>query len=717
MTHAAQPIANSTANSPGRSTATTVITTFLGAFLLFQVQPLAARTLLPSFGGGALVWASCLLFFQTALLIGNGYAALSTRLLRPRSQAAVHLLVMAASLLFVPLAFGDAGLAADGGQPQWQILAVLAATLGVPVLVTASTTTLVQSWYAQRQTRSPYSLFAVSNAASLLGLVTFPVFFEPLLSLSSQRALWSGTYGIYLLFFAIEALSALRRRADIGVRSLPAPPAIPGSTRMLWLAFSALGVVLLMATTSEITTNLAPVPLLWILPFSLYLGSYVLCFGLPAVYATARRRRLWFLGFAVLAVPTHWMALSWGAAGFPVLLALACLCLWFGCVVCHGELERLKPEPGQLGAFYLALALGGALGGTFVSLVAPAVFNDLWEYPAALAGIFFLAGASRARSLTPGGGAPGGSDPGGGAPGGGGRPFAAATKLAFGGASVVIFVLAALPMWAGPKALDVRRNAYGRLSVIEVNSGGEISRELLHGRIRHGSQRRDHPREPTLYYRRGSGIQLAFESLDDQRSRRVGIVGLGTGSMAAYGRPGDRLRFYELDPAVRTVARSFFTFLRDCPSLVEIVLGDARVELRRELAAATRAGDRQSLQLLAVDAFSGDAIPIHLITLEAFELYFAHLEADGLLALHLTNAHLDLAPVARTLARRLGREAIVVRAKLRSDGPAESTWVLVSSRRTFDDHPELRAAATPWPADVPDVVWTDEHASLLPLFR
>jgi len=660
---------------------------FLGSLLLFAVEPMIAKIILPWFGGAAEVWIVCLLFFQAALLAGYFYAHVLTRFVAPGWQRLVHVALLAASLASLPVIPSAAWKPAGDEAPLFLILGLLTATVGAPYVLLAATSPLLQSWFAQRNgaSASPYRLFALSNFGSLLALASYPVAVEPLLATIVQAKLWSALYGG---FVAICALTAWAVRDGNDLRA--ALPRVRGGARfgesLLWFALAACGSTLLMAVTNHITQNVAAIPLLWVIPLAIYLLSFILCFDSDRWY----RRVLFYILVAEL-IP----AMVYGAgghhanSGLYILLPLYLIGLFVACMVCHGELAAMRPRPERLTSYYLTIALGGAAGGIFVGAVAPSIFPALYELPLALivtGALAIFIGWRRAAPLD-----------------GQGQvilAIAGALWLAATGVAAV----QALGDTRG--ALVRERNFYGALQVVDrpAEGGAPATRRLMHGTIEHGVQIADpaHAMEPTAYYARGSGVGLAMGLLQSRGTVRVGVIGLGAGTLAAYGRAGDDFRFYEIDPQVADIARRDFGFLRASPARTSIVLGDGRLRLESETG--------RMFDLLVVDAFSGDAIPVHLLTEEAFGLYARHLAPGGVIAVHVSNQYLDLMPVVEAAAERLHLTA----RHLANAGDAAaavnpSDWVLVADAGFFMDRGlALSHAIAPDPA----AAWTDDYSNL-----
>jgi SAM-dependent methyltransferase/MFS family permease len=656
----------------------------LSAFLLFLVEPIVGRILLPEFGGAAAVWAACLLFFQLALLLGYLYGHWVATKLTLRMQALVHGSLLLVSLVLLPLALSG-GPASDGsGNPTLRILWMLALMVGLPFLALAASTPLLQAWYARgRGAGLPYRLFAFSNAGSLAGLLCYPVLVEPYLSLRHQTHGWAAAYGVFALLCGGLAVRASHDKSGT------APAATEGTgpgprwrERLLWVALAACSSSLLLAVTNLMTKDVAPVPFLWILPLSLYLLSFIVCFAHGSWYRSSL--------FGWLATPALFalaFVLAYSGTGKSLALAVGLLSagLFICCMFCHGELARLKPEPKHLTQFYLMVALGGALGAVYVALIAPWSYSDYYEFPVTLAFCAVLVWRLTLRNT--------------------------ASAIRLGLTLALIAYVCDVVYTPVRQARVAERNFYGTLKVIDTGEGRTALRTLLHGTVRHGSQwlSPERRRQATAYYGPHSGGALAIQDLTPE-SRRVGIVGLGPGTLAAYGRPGDYYRFYELNPLVIQIARSEFTYLGDCPSKVDIVEGDARLSLEGE--------PEQHFDVLVLDAFSGDSVPMHLLSREAFQLYFRHLKPGGVLAAHVSNRFLDLTSVVGRAAGSLGLSYLSV---LSLGNPDEqtlaATWVLVSANRGFLNSPVFKADGRRIPPASRVRLWTDDYSNLFMALR
>ncbi len=666
-------------------------TIFLGAFLLFLIEPLFAKQILPWFGGSAAVWATCLVFFQTALLLGYVYADVVTRRLPPKRQSALHLSLLLVSFMWLPIApqvFWREHVQID---PAWRILGLLTFSIGLSFVLLSATSPLLQTWYARRALgRSPYHLFALSNFASLLALLSFPFLIEPRLSSRQQSLLWSIVYGLFAICCSLSAwISRGRAPNAIAAREMPEAPVVevPPTTltKLFWMSLSACGAMMLLAVTNHLSENVAPVPLLWVVPLALYLVTFAIAFAKRRLYSR------WLV--------TRLLAVALGAAGYAIYdstithaiqisVPLFCGALFAVCLFCHGELVQRKPAVRFLTSFYLIIALGGAVGAVCVGLLAPHIFSGVYELPVVL----LLAAILGAIALWHEGWSA--------------RIFWPAVAV------TMCLVLVSNVRSARQSSVAMMRNFYGALRVEEFTVGRQLPyRSLIHGTIQHGAQYLTFPenRNPTTYYGRRSGVGLALRFCCDG-AKRVGVIGLGAGTLAAYGKPGDSFRFYEINPQVIQVANNWFTFLKQSPAKPEIILGDARLSLERE--------PPQQFDVLAVDAFSGDAIPVHLLTKEAFALYFRHLRPDGILAVHTSNTYLDLAPVVKLLAEDAEYATrLIVSEEDSTQLISAADWVLVTRNQHFLNAPETFTGSQTIVVPPNLRPWTDDYNNLLEILR
>ena len=661
------------------------LTVFLSAFLLFQIQPIVGKMILPWFGGGSSVWSACMVFFQTALLAGYAYAHWLQDKLTPRRQAFVHSLLLAFSLLALPIAADPSWKGRTLTTPSLGVLALLATTVGLPYLLLSTTGPLIQSWYAHsNRNGAPYRLYALSNLASMLALLSYPVLVEPRLALRAQSVLWSAAYAAFAALCAASAWWAARHDRHEAQQAVEEAPR-PAGTRqsLLWIALAACPAILLLSITRHLTQDVAPIPFLWVLPLCIYLLSFILCFDAPRYYY----RPAFLLALPVALIMIVRMMYQGGEDIVPG-VAWYSLCLFVFCMVCHGELVRRKPHPRQLTFFYLTLSIGGALGGTFVGLLAPALFTGFFEFNLGLALCAALAVIVLWRESR--------------------RWQRIATVSA-----ACLYVA-----WMAPQAWDqvagyrrVMRNFYSQLRVDQYDEDGVGPvRILWHGRISHGSQglRPAWRSRPTAYYCPDSGIGRLLAAHPGEPARKIGIVGLGVGTMAAYGRAGDEVRIYEINDQVVDLARDEFSYLKDTPARVSILLGDGRLTLDSE--------PPQNFDVLAIDAFSGDSVPMHLLTLEAMQGYARHLKPGGVLALHITNTYLDLRPVVSAAASCIGRRACLI-----ENWPGEddslcrrSQWAILVPRYAS---PSYLAGGRFLNPDSTFRPWTDDYSNLYSILR
>ena len=676
------------------------LTIFTSAFLLFLVQPLIAKQILPWFGGAPSVWSTCLVFFQLALVAGYGYAHL-TRRLGIRRQVGLHLLLVLAALVLLPIAPSAAFKPAGADDPSLRVFQLLSTSVGIPYVLLAATAPMLQDWYARaRPGHSPYPLYALSNAGSLLALLSFPVAFERFLDGRMQSVLWSAGF----LLFAAACAWCGRRAVYAAPPNEAIPAGKPGRGNapasvdiLLWFSLSACGTGLLLAVTNQLCQEVATVPLLWVLPLTVYLVSFILAFA--GLYA----RHLWVPLFVVFVIMGGYMLARAAYVSLPAQAASLLALLAAGCMVCHGELARLKPAVQRLTGFYLTLATGGAAGGTLVALVAPHLFLWYAELPffvlltvSLLAVVVFRDQNAKVARPVP--------------------VFLYALPLA---CFVFTTVVVLQQIGHSPGTVAVGRNFYGVLRVVD-GPPAQVPRlrRLYHGRVLHGAQFLDPARRQdlTIDFAARSGIQLAFS----QHPRRlagqplkVGVVGLGAGTIAAFGRSGDTIRFFELNPQVIDFARAHFTFLRDSPADVDIVTGDARISLEAEL---QRSEHRYTYDLFIVDAFAGAAIPTHLLTRESMALYDQALTPDGVLAVHVSNQHLDLTGVVRGTTREIGVDVIhVIQEADARLGATRSEWMVGSRVPAFVEG--LRSLAPGAPSLTRAVVWTDAFSSIVTVLR
>ena len=758
----------------GASRAVFAIAIFLSAFLLFQIQLIYAKFLLPWFGGSTAVWAACMLFYQLLLLAGYTYAhVLSRRSLR--QQGFLHLMALGIALVLFAVHLGigfdwvfpgKTFAPPPGAPPIWNIVKLLLIGVGIPFFVLSATAPLLQSWFDRIHVRdgSPYWLYSLSNLGSMLALLSYPFVVEPIFRLRAQSLYWMGGFVFFALCVASCAVAA---RKTPGTSAAPLAVASEGAgtgRRWLWFGLSAAGSTLMLATTNLLTQDIAPIPLLWVLPLAVYLLSFVVVFA---------KRRLYYRGLfhplAVMGFIAATIALYRGTemSVMPQIANLV-LSLLAICIVLHGELAGLRPPASALTSYYLVMSAGGAFGGIFVGLLAPTIFPAIWEFHVAMIAAGWIIAivliADRSSWFY---------DP---------EPSpapAAALLVGFGWTlwylgtidmtkvtadqqkqlAAGLVLATALVLWlvfsGGPKSLRSpafrwnqssvslclivltaamiihlrkhdgtllyrERNFYGALRVQEQEDQGIKYLELMHGRILHGVQLETQRDLPTTYYDRDSGVGLAIVNHPRRREgMRVGAIGLGAGTLAAYSRPGDVYRFYDINPAVIQLARGrngYFTFVKSARGEVQIVLGDARLSLQQEL----ERGDFQQFDVLVVDAFNGDSIPVHLLTREAFRLYREHLrDNESVIAVHVSNIAVNLQPVVAGLADEFGMQATLIKTEQRSSTVLSSYWILVSNGQVMYappirmvGQPMIKAALGP-----PKVLWTDDYSNVASLFE
>lgn len=675
------------------------ITIFLSAFLLFQVQPMIAKMILPWFGGTAAVWATCLLFFQTALLLGYAYSHGIVRRLKPKQQWMLHAVLLLVCLALLPVVPNPAWKPLTPDAPILRILGLLAATIGLPYFMLSTTGPLIQAWYVQSHPGSiPYRLFALSNLGSMAALLSYPPLVEPNLTLRQQAWTWSISFAVFALFCIFTGWRSYRGAvvAEQAPVEDPAPAHPARGQYLLWIALAAGPSMLLLSLTTHMSMDLAPIPFLWILPLALYLLSFILSFDAEGWY-----RRIWFLGALPLALGVLAWLTSLGPSDRPDLrlcIGLYSLSFFTACMVCHGELARLKPHPRFLTGFFLMVSIGGAIGGVFVALIAPTLFNASYELPISIALCGVLATLVVFLDAQ--------------------WPF---RRDLLGWPSIAVFTLAAALLgFLGrdmrdlvKNSLVVTRNFYGELRVNQYNGFYDWDgyRSLVHGAINHGEEY-THParrREVATYYCADTGLGLVMNSRNIADLQRVAIVGLGTGTVAGYSRMGDLYRFYEINPTVKKIANEDFWYLKTAEGAIDVVLGDARLSLEREPV--------QNYDTIVVDAFSSDSIPVHLLTREAIALYFHHLKPDGVLAVHISNRFIDLAPVLDRAATALNKRAILVE----SDDDEEekcfsTTWVLLTSNPQVFDRPQYKSGQALKPAPWLRV-WTDDYSNIFKVLK
>ncbi len=668
-------------------------TIFTSAFLLFLLQPIIAKQILPWFGGSAAVWTTCLVFFQVALLAGYAYADVTTRRLKPRTQAALHGALLIASLVVLPIVTEASWKPAGTEDPGARIIWLLLATIGLPYFLLATTGPLVQAWFARTFPQGTvYRLFALSNLASMLALVSYPFAFETWVTTAMQAYAWSAGYAVFVVLCGASALYSLRSGARAAVAAGPAPPpeidtALPPTKfeLFMWLALSAMGSWLLLAITNHITQNIASIPFLWLAPLTLYLLTFILCFESDGWY----QRSLMLgplaviLGFCAWGLQTTQVTLELKVAIPLYLTGLFTCCMFF-----HGELARLRPAPRYLTLFYLMVSLGGALGGLFVGLVAPRIFPTYLELGLGFVLTAILAAITLRKT-----------------------PFFV-WIVAVGMAGVCGYFWDKQIEQIRQDTRVMVRNFYGTLRTKDSApaTSDDAMRRLIHGVILHGEQylKPERAREPTTYYGPDSGVVIAIRQFHPE-NQRVGVIGLGTGTLAAWGKPGDTYRFYDIDPSVMNVANTEFTFLRDSHATIETSLGDARLSLERE--------PPQGFDVLIVDAFSSDSIPVHLITREAMAVYLKHVKPGGAIVFHVTNRFLRLAPVVKQIADSYQLHSALIVDDAETSNFSKTDWMIVTRDKALIESDAIAAKSTEVEV-IPGLrPWTDDFSSLFKILK
>ena len=670
-------------------------TIFLSAFLLFQVQPLIGKFILPWFGGSPAVWTTCMLVFQILLFGGYAYAHVTTRYLKPRNQAYLHVVLLALAILTLPVTPDPAWKPTNSETPALKIVLLTTFCIGLPYFILSSTGPLVQGWFSRTHTgQSPYRLYSLSNLGSLLALVSYPFAVEPAFTTATQSLLWSALFAAFVLLCAGSAIvmgnHARFELSPTNVSETAAAPAVrPGWNLIgLWFGLAMIPSVMLLATTNQVCLDVAVIPFLWVAPLALYLVTFIVCFDGDRWYS-----RKFFVLAAEVSLAFVCLLFVQGSNGPPLLWQVAGYfsALFFLCMVCHGELVALKPAPQYLTTFYLTISAGGAAGGLFVGVLAPLVFVSYYELHLGIFGFSLLYMTVLLRED---------------------RRLKLPIPAWLQGATVVVVLVAAVAFVSqfgrhAVGSMAVARNFYGVLKVEQKpsTSADDDVVELLHGRIVHGTQFSSPTKRliPTAYYSEASGVGKALKGHRSGEPKHVGIVGLGIGTLAAYGQSGDEYRLYEINPDVIALAQKHFTFLKDCRARQTLVTGDARLALEFE--------EPQKFDILVLDAFSGDAVPVHLLTKEAMAVYLKHLQPDGLLAFHISNLHFDLRPVIAGLAAEYGLTCVVHQSSAdRVTAAKDAVWALIARR------PEVLTQSVGLTSNShsprPPVLWTDDRSNL-----
>src|SRR5580704_14220340 len=657
------------------------LTLFLSAFLLFVVEPMAAKQLLPTLGGSSAVWTTCLVFFSVMLLLGYLYAHWISTNFKPLRQAIIHIALLTAALLTLGVHVRP-GPSAVSYHPALTVFRVLATVIGLPYLALSATTPLLTAWYAGSfGSDSPYRLFALSNLASLLALGSYPLLIEPGLTMRQQSGLWSGGF---LLFAVLCGAIAWQGRRRI-VSFTPERAALAGHEEPFWFLLALGGGMMLTAVTSHMSANIAAIPLLWLPPLALYLLTFILAF--QGAWDPVRQ---FMLRLVLIAVASMAYALRDIRAQLPIAVSvpLFLIGLFVVCFFLHGELYLRRPVASAMTRFYLVAAAGSAAGTLLVGVIAPLVLQANYDLACTLVAVALIALAATWHD------------------GWGLR------MIWMVGATAAVVVLSTQVRQYDDDAVALMRNFYGTLRVRESHlpPQSDTDRQLLNGTIEHGAEwfAPQFLGQPLTYYAPDSGLGLAMRLCCGGGPKRVGVVGLGTGTVAAYGNAGDVMRFYEINPLVERLARHWFTFLHGSGAQIDLVTGDARLSLASEAP--------QHFNVIVVDAFSGDAIPVHLLTREALALYRRHLQADGVIAFHVSNQYIDLEPVVAAIAANGGLHAMSVHSHGDDqNGLYYADWILVTANRVFLGQPEVVNNGFPTALRTGVKLWTDNYSSVFPL--
>ncbi len=668
---------------------------FTSAFLIFFIQLLLAKHMLPQFGGSAFVWITSILFFQTGLLLGYFYAYLLAKLPSKRLQAFIHFGLLLASLYFIPIQLDGFVINNQQWPPisVWQLLCSISL---LPFIVISASSPLLQHWYCQiKESEFPYYFYSISNTGSLLGLLGYPFLIEPFIGLHQQAQLWTLMYLCYCFICLICMVHLLR------IKKTPMYAKVPFNITIIkanqWLFLSFISSALLLAVTQFLTQNVINLPLMWVIPLGLYLISFIVTFSKTTGYD----RHFWFSAFLIFLTLTLWLIYMESLSGYDVVIVLLGL-LYSACMICHGELILRKPSLRSLTTFYLFISLGGVLGSLFVNLVAYVLLGKWWDFyiPLLLLTIMVVTISYqkyRAKQLT------------------------WETEVLTSTCLIIIVGLTIVCI-IQPKTevLTEKRSLYGFIRIFDHLPNKKYAyREMRHGQITHGVQAlaTDKQMIPTTYYGEKSGVKLSIEYLRQHKKEplNIAVIGLGVGTIASLGAKGDNIDFYELDENVKDFAYQYFTYLKSSPANIKVILGDARLSMVKAQFSPTF----KHYDLIVADAFNGDAIPFHLLTHEAIQLYQHLLTKDGIIALHTTNTYLSFYPLTFNLAKDQNLQHIWVQTlgqplklnytnywALLSQDPVLTAWMKQQSGiKIVDFTPKS------------DILWTDDFNSILPLLR
>ena len=695
------------------------IAIFTSAFLVFEIQPIIAKVILPIYGGTPSVWTTCVLFFQIGLLIGYIYSHYLVKNTPIKNQVIIHSCLLIISLIIIPLIF-DKPEKTQTLPQSLGIIQSLVSTVGVPFIILSASAPLFQHWFGiLNPKKSPYRLYALSNMGSLLGLLSYPFIIEPLFSLSTQLETWTAGY---LLFFILSlwcqwkvinfslTKNFYKLNNENHKRNVSQTSSINFTDRIIWVFLSSGGSIILLAVTNKMCQDIAALPFLWVVPLCLYLLTFILCFEKDKWY----QRNIWFI-FLMFSIGLCAYVLNneFDENQIPIAfqIFIYCAALFGCCMIFHGELVRRKPSTDKLTIFYIYIALGGALGGLFVNFIAPMVFSGFWELHISLVLVCTLAllilfkhnqSGYRVHFLRI-------------------NFYAGKRYLSFIGTIGLFFLLYVLKnnitSMKRPSIFSTR-SFLGVLHVFEYQKGtNNHFRILKHGRTGHGVQwvSETNKNQPTAYYGNCSGAALTINQFPSKNSKlKIGAIGMGIGTIAAYGQKNDSIRFYEINQDVNQIAKDYFSYIKNSKANIEVAIGDARQTLENELLTP---GPRQ-YDIMLVDAFNGDAIPTHLLTKEASDLYWKHLHKDGILAFHITNKQFDLSDIIRQLAIHANKKAIPIIDDGECDEySVENYWILITENEVFINNSEVQKVDSEWVNEVKPIIWTDDFNNLFEIVK
>jgi spermidine synthase len=687
------------------------ITIFLSAFLLFQIQLIISKYLLPWFGGTASIWTVCMLFFQIILLLGYLYSHLITKYLTITMQVIVHVILLVFGFFSLNI-FPDESwkMAIDSSNPTFYVLLILLLFVGLPAVILSSTSPLLQSWISKvKRNKSPYKLYALSNLGSLLGLFLFPFIFEPLFGLQNLKIIWSVLFSLFCVCCGFCLYYIIRGCKD-GIKmektDLPQVSSAPRlKEKVNWLLLSASTCVLFIVITNKISQDIAVVPFLWVAPLFLYLLSFVIVFSRSNIISKRLPGKFMYIVVPVFISLYFLAVLEEVALGIFIQITLCLSVLFFFSLICHTELVRTKPNRDFLTDFYLMIAVGGVLGGIFTGLIFPMIFTDYFELPIILFVCAFiciqiyykinhnthhkkheLVTKSKEGLLL--------------------HKIMTGLFVVFVIFGISVFSSYLIDLYAGNIASS--RSFYGVLKIRNYNnSNPEIQfKAMINGGIVHGFQFVDKNKSsfPTAYYCKESGVGIAFQALDERKGLKIVSIGLGVGTVAVYGKRGDEINFYEINRDVEKLGREHFSYLDDSLAEIKVIVGDARISLENE--------KETNFDLIILDAFSSDSIPVHLLTKEAFSVYLAHLKSDGIIAVHTSNRYLNLDPVILNIADYYKLNPLIINSD-ETNFCFDATWILLSPQFDFEiinDFDKYRKVNN---YKINGRLWTDDYSNLL----